>query len=175
MNKNAIISDQLYNWSENEPLLRFPWHTASATPSPDQAAAPARTIYSARFLDRTLQTLWQTRLQVCPGPRSRSQVLFVGQPARHATGDGLRASAVRSTGLRVPPQLPTSTSSAGANLQRKSRVIAASGEVLTFSENGAFGIPARFGHGREARRQLSSKLAASRRGPRTSSSADPSS
>ena len=171
MKESELISDQLYNWSDNEPF-RSPCRTAPATPGSGQATAPARTLYSARFVDRTLQTLWQARLQVWPGPRSRSQVLFVGQPARHATRDGLRASAVRSTGLRVRPQLPASASAAGANLQRKSRVIAAPGEVLTFSEHGAFGSPARFGYGREARRQFSPKLVASRPGPRTSSSAE---
>ena len=117
---------------------------------------------------------WQTRLQVCSGPRARPQVLFIGQPAWHSAADGLRPGGIRSTGLRVPPELPTSASTAGADLQRKSRVTAASGEILTLSEHGASGTPARFGHGREARRQFSPKLVASRPGPRTSSSAEPS-
>ena len=108
------------------------------------------------------------------GPGHGPQVLFIGQPAWHSTADGLRPSGIRSPGLRVPPELSTSASTAGADLQRKSPVIAASGEILTVSGHGAFGTPARFGHGREARRQFSPKLVASRPGPRTSSSAEPS-
>ena len=171
MSKETIISDQLYNWSENEPF-RSSCHPAPATSGPGQAAAPARTLYSARFVDRTLQTLWQTGLQVRPRSWARPQVLFIGQSAWHSAADGLRPGGVRSTGLRVPPQLSTSASTTRADLQRKSRVIAAPGEVLTFSEHGAFSTPARFGYGRQARRQFSPKLVASRPGPRTSSSAE---
>ena len=173
MSKHAIISDQLYNWSDNEPF-RSSCRTAPATSGSGQATASARALHSAGFIDRTLQTLWQTRLQVCSRSRPRPQVLFIGQPAWHSAADGLRPSGIRSTGLRVSPELSTSASTAGADLQRKSRVTAASGEILTLSEHGAFGTPARFGHGREARRQFSPKLVASRPGPRSSSSADPS-
>lgn len=171
MNKIRILSDQLYNWSEIEPF-RFHCHTAPATPNSGQATASARALHSPRFVDRTLQTLWQTGLQVRPRSWAWPQVLFVGQPAWRSAPDGLRPGGVRSTGLQVPPQLSTSASTAGADLQRKSRVIAAPGEVLTFSEHGAFGTPARFGYGREARRQFSPKLVASRPGPKTSSSAE---
>src|SRR5713101_8191482 len=79
MNKNTIVSDQLYNWSDNEPF-RFPCRADPATSGPGQAATPARTVYSAGFVDRTLQALWQTRLQVCPGSRARPQLLSIGQP-----------------------------------------------------------------------------------------------
>src|ERR1700730_16130145 len=130
MNKNAIVSDQLYNWSDNEPF-RFPCRTAPATPGPGQAAAPARTVYSAGFVDRTLQTLWQTRLQVRPGSRSWPQVLSVGQPARRSTPDGLRAGRVLWTGLRLSAQLPASAPTAGADLQPQSRVATAPDEVLS--------------------------------------------
>jgi hypothetical protein len=92
----------------------------------------------------------------------------------HSATDGLRPGRIRSTGLRVPAQLPASASTAGTDLQHKSGVVTAAGEVLTFSKHGTFGTPARSGHGRDARRQLSPKLAASRPGPRTSSSAEPS-
>ena len=107
------------------------------------------------------------------GPGHGPKYYFIGQPGWHSAADGLRPSGIRSTGLRVPPELSTSASTAGADLQRKSRVTAASGKILTLSEHGAFGTPARFGHGREARRQFSPKLVASRPGPRSSSSADP--
>ena len=80
MSKNTIISDQLYNWSDNEPF-RFPCRADPATSGPAQAAAPARAVYSAGFVDRTLQALRQTGLQVCPGSRAWPQVLLsVSQP-----------------------------------------------------------------------------------------------
>ena len=172
MNKNTIISDQLYNWSENEPF-QFPCRADPATSGPAQASATARTLYSARFIDRTLQTLWQTGLQVCPGPRTRPQVLPIGQPTRRQAPDGLCSGGVLSTGHRVPPQLPASASTAGADLQPQPRVVTAPDEVL--SKHGAFGgISARSGYGRDTRRQLSAKLVASRSSLTTSPSADPS-
>ena len=134
MNKNSLLSDQLYNWSDNEPF-RFLFRRADpATPSSGQATATARTVYSAGFVDRTLQTLWQTGLQVCPGSRARTQVLSIGQPARRTAPNGLRAGGVLSTGLRVPPQLSASASTAGADLQPQSRVITAPNEVLSFKQ-----------------------------------------
>src|ERR1700740_296607 len=133
MNKNAIISDQLYNWSDNEPF-RFPCRADSATSGPAQAAASARTVYSAGFVDRTFQTLWQTGLQVCPGSRARPQVLSIGQPTRCTAPDGLCSGGVLSTGLRVPPQLSASASTAGADLQSQSRVVQAPDEVLNFKQ-----------------------------------------
>jgi hypothetical protein len=163
MDESRIISDQLYNWSDHEPS-RFCCCVASTTPSTGQATGPARTVHSPWIVDRTLQTLRQSWLQVCPGSRSWAQVLFVDQSARRSTADGLLANAVHSTGLRVPPQLPASASTAGADLQSQSRVITAPGEVLTFNEHGVFSPRrTRFGYGRDSRRQLSAKLAKSQR------------
>jgi hypothetical protein len=174
MNKNTIRSDQLYNWSDNEPF-RFPCRTDSATSGPAQATATARTLYSAGFVDRTLQALWQTGLQVCPGSRAWPQVLSIGQPTRRSAPDGLCSGGVLSTGLRVPPQLPASASTAGADLQPQSRVVTAPDEVLSLKhKHGAFSIPARSGYGRDARRQLSAKLVASQPSPTKSRSAEPS-
>ena len=170
MNKNTIGSDQLYNWSDNEPF-RFPSCRAdSATSGPGQATAPPRTVYSAGFVDRTLQTLWQTGLQVCPGSRARAQVLSLGQPTRCTAPDGLCSGGVLSTGLRVPPQLSASASTAGADLQPQSRAITAPNEVL--SKHGAFSILAGSGYGRDARRQLSAKLVTSQPSTTTSPSPD---
>ena len=174
MTENALISDQFYNWSDNE-QFRFHSRTAPATPGFDQAAGAARTLHSPRFLDRTLQTLWQTRLQVRPRPGSWSQILFVDQPARCSPRDGLRPGGLLSTSFLIPPQLSASASAARTDLQPQSRVITAPGEVLTLSEHGALGTtPPRSRYGRDARRQLSAKLVASRRGPRTPRCREPS-
>jgi hypothetical protein len=170
MNKKTIISDQLYNWSDNE-LFRFPsWRADSATSGLSQATATARTLYSARFVDRTLQTLWQSGLQVRSGSRAWAQVLSIGQPTRCTASDGLCSGGVLSTGLRVPPQLSTSASIAGADLQPQSRVITSSDEVL--SKHGVCSILAGFGYGRDARRKFSAKLAASQPSATTSPSAE---
>jgi Family of unknown function (DUF6788) len=109
------------------------------------------------------------------GPGHGPKILFVGQPARRPPRDGLRPGGALSTSLRVPPQLPASASAPRTDLQPQSRVITASGEVLTLNEHGAFGTtPPRSRYGRDARRQLSAKLVASRRGPRTPRCREPS-
>jgi hypothetical protein len=170
MDESRIISDQLYNWSDHEPPP-FCGCVAPTTSSTGQATGPVRTVHSPRVLDRTLQTLRQSWLQVCSGTRSWTQILFINQPARHSTADGLRANGAHSAGQRVPPQLPASAATAGADLQPKSRVITAPGEVLTFNEHGAFGIRrTRFRYGRDSRRQLSAKLAKSQQPSSSTSS-----
>lgn len=134
MNKNRILSDQLYNWSDDEPFRFASCRADPATSGSGQAAARARTLYSAGFVDRTLQTLWQTGVQVCSGSRARAQILSFGQSARRSTPNGLRAGRVLSTGLRVPPKLSASASTAGADLQPQSRVITAPNKVLSFKQ-----------------------------------------
>src|SRR6266478_3936335 len=104
------------------------------TSGPGQAVAPARAVYSAGFVDRTLQALWQTGLQVCPGSRAWPQVLSVGQPTRRTAPDGLCSGGLLSTGLRVSPQLPASASTAGADLLPQSRVVTAPDEVLSLKQ-----------------------------------------
>jgi hypothetical protein len=170
MKESRVISDQLYNWSDNEPS-RFCGCVTQTTSSTGQTTGSTRTVHPPWVLDRTLQTLRQSWLQVCSGSRSWTQILFINQPARHSTADGLRANGAHSTGQRVPPQLPASASTAGADLQPKSRVTTAPGEVLTFNQHGAFGIRrTRFRYGRDSRRQLSAKLAKSQQpSSRTSS------
>src|SRR5512147_1212740 len=87
--KNSrILSDQYDNWSDS-----FAEAIASISPEPAQkppAPTTALLCAAARLTHRTLQTLRETRLQMCSGTRPRPQVLPLHQPARSNTGNGLR-------------------------------------------------------------------------------------
>jgi hypothetical protein len=159
MQSNTIHSDQLYNWSANERLYcRF----ASSAPSLGQKTGPAPTSGPSWLSHRALQALRQSRLQMSARSGTRTQVLFIGQPSRQPTRDGLRPRTIPPPSLRLLAELPESPPGAGADLQHQPPVVTTSSEVLTSNAHGAFIlIPARHRFGWDPRRQFFAELAAS--------------
>ena len=99
-----LISDQLFTWSDfNERAFDQSAQTQAQTAAAQTACTGCS---AARFPDRTLQTLWQTRLQVCQWSGTWAEVLSVGQPNRCTFGDGLRSTVHAGPGNAVPCQLP---------------------------------------------------------------------
>jgi len=99
-----LLSDQLITWSDfNERAFYKSAQTQAQATAAQTAPAGCG---AARLPDRTLQTLRQTRLQVCQWSRAWSKVLFVGQPNRCTPGDGLRSPVHAGSGNAVPCQLP---------------------------------------------------------------------
>src|SRR5688572_3917633 len=159
MPSSTIHSDQLYNWSANE---RFPCRIAPSASNPGHATGPAPTSDSSRLVDRALQALRPSWLQVSNGAGTRAQVLLICQPGGQPTRDGLRPRRIFPTGLRLPAELPESTADAGADLQYQPRVVTAPNQVLTRNAHGAFLLlPARSRFGWEPRRQFFAELVAS--------------
>ena len=99
------LSDQLYTWSDINNANQV---DRNFTPPPQNIAAPAAATGAgtARLPHRTLQALWQTRLQMRTGSRPRAQALPLGQSHRRTPGDGLRPSGVQRSSLPIPGQLP---------------------------------------------------------------------
>jgi hypothetical protein len=159
MRNSSIHSDQLYNWSANEPIQ---CRLAPSASGPLQTVGPAGPLHFARLSDRTLQTLRPSRLQMSTGARTRPQVLLVDQPGRQPTRDGLRPGGVFQTSLPLSAELPESASTVGEDLQCQPRVVTATSQVLTTNAHGAFNlIPARSRFGWDPRRQFFAGLAAS--------------
>ena len=92
--------------------------TAPTTPEPP--AISHRN--SSRLVDRTLQALRKTKLFVCNGTRTRSEVLPVRQSSRlFQTGNGLHSTGVQGTGRGAPLKLQISSRNVGRHLRNQSR------------------------------------------------------
>jgi hypothetical protein len=155
-----LRSDQLLAWSD-ENIETDHCRLAKAPPSAPAPTAPAQSC-PARFSHRALQTLWQARLQVRPGPRSWSQVLSVGELSRPAPANGLRPARVVCAGERVPGQLPPRPPSLGGDLRDQPRAPTPSREALRDRHERSAAIPPRadrFRTGRRAPRQHALQLA----------------
>jgi len=104
MRIHEVYSDQLYYWSDRH-AESINVITAATTQSSFATIAEPRGD-PERFADRALQAVRQTRMQVCSGTRSRSQVLLIDQPDRAKAADGLRPPRVSRPGTGVSGQSP---------------------------------------------------------------------
>src|ERR1039457_37019 len=93
-----VESDQLYTWSDKngKPACCRLEKTPSSPPAP---TAPAQGD-PARLADRTLQTLWQARVQMRRRPRPWPQILPFGEPPGLAATNGLCAAGVSRSDYR---------------------------------------------------------------------------
>jgi hypothetical protein len=155
-----LVSDQLLTWSD-ENIETDHRRLAKAPPSAPASIAPAQSCPS-RFPHRALQTLWQARLQMRPGPRSWPQVLPVGKLSRPAPANGLRSARVLRAGERAAGQLPPRPPDPGGDLRDQPRAPTPSREALRDRhERSAVRPPRtdRSGSGRRAPRQYARQLA----------------
>jgi hypothetical protein len=155
-----LLSDQLLTWSD-ENIEADHCRLAKAPPSAPAPIAPAQS-GPPWFPHRTLQTLWQARLQMRPRPRSWPQVLPVGELPRPAPANGLRPARVLRAGERVPGQLPPRSPDLGGDLRDQPRAPTPSREALKDRHERSAVIPPctdRSGTGRRAPRQHARQLA----------------
>jgi len=155
-----LVSDQLLAWSDEN---READHRrlAKAPPSAPTPIAPTQS-YPAGFPHRTLQALWQARLQVRPGPRSWPQILSVGKLSRPAPTNGLRPTRVLRAGERVSGQLPPRSPDLGGDLRDQPRAPTPSREAVRDRHERSAARPPRAdrsGTGRRAPRQHARQLA----------------
>lgn len=116
-------SDQCYDWSDIRHIESLNSGTAAETQaSGGPAASPGDVL--VRFLDRALQALWQSGLQMRFGAGAWPEVLSVGQPVGLAPPDGLRALRVSATGPAVRDELSASSRDPQGNLRYQSRTVA---------------------------------------------------
>src|SRR5215472_3089881 len=153
-------SDQLLTWSD-EDVEADHRRLAKAPPSALAPIAPAQSCPSG-FSHRALQTLWQARMQMRPGPRSWPQVLPVGELSRPAPTNGLCPARVLPAGERVPGQLPPCPPDPGGDLRDQPRAPTPSREALKDRHERSAARPPRTdrsGTGRRAPRQYARQLA----------------
>src|ERR1035441_10587703 len=125
---SRVESDQLYTWSEKNgiPACRRLEKTPSSPPAPTAAAQGGL----ARPPDRTLQTLWQARVQMRRRPRPWPQTLPFGEPAGLAGTNGLCAAGVSRSDYRVHCQLPPGPRDLRSYLRDQPRTAAPPGGAL---------------------------------------------
>lgn len=117
-----VLSDQLFTWSDkNEAEIDCgPEKTAPGPPS----STASSDHYPPRLSHRTLQALWQARLQMRQGPRPRSQVLPVRELSPCAPTNGLCAAGVSRSDQEVSGQLSACERDLGGDLRDQSRTTA---------------------------------------------------
>lgn len=128
MISSRLLSGQLNKWSDN--YAGFFDRSTQASAQAIVAHVPSAGYCSAWLADRTLQTLRQTKLQVCHRPRTRSEVLPVGQPHWRTPCHGLRPPRHTAASGRVSCQLSRDPRQARSVMRDQSGVVAPSGTVL---------------------------------------------
>lgn len=126
--KSSLLSDQYDKWSDI-----FAEAIAPIAPGPTQnppAPTSALVRHPPRLAHRALQTLWQTRMQVCPGTWPRSQVLPLHQPARNYARYGLCSTGGSRHGRSIPRELSFSPRDSRPDLQHQSRTAPSQGASI---------------------------------------------
>jgi hypothetical protein len=126
--KSKLLSDQYDNWSDI-----FAETIAPIAPEPTQkplATASTFVCATPRLAHRALQTLWQTRMQMCSGTRPRPQVLPFHQPARNNAGHGLCSTEGSRHGRSIPRELSLGPRNPRSNLQHQSRTASSQGASI---------------------------------------------
>jgi hypothetical protein len=108
---------------------KFCCRTSTSTPGAS-APATASGCVATRLSHRAIQTLRQTRLQLCGGPRSRPEVLFIGELSGRTAADGLHPTRTAATGKRVRRQPPTRARDPRAGLRNQPRTAASTRGAL---------------------------------------------
>ena len=126
--KSRILSDQYDNWSDI-----FAETIASLSPEPTQNPPPpaaALVCPPPRLAHRALQTLRQTRMQMCSGTGPRPQVLPLHQPAGSNPGYGLCPTGGSRHGRSISRELSFSPQDSRQDLQHQSRTAPSQGASL---------------------------------------------
>ena len=119
MNGDEIISDQFNNWSESSEET-FEFHTPTSSPGTAASVASSRA-HPSRFAHRTLQALWQARLQVCRGTWPWPKVLSLRHSKARKAADGLRTFGLPRRRDAVPGKLSFSAQGSRRDLRDQPR------------------------------------------------------
>src|ERR1017187_3052741 len=134
MRLNNPVSEQLINCSDIYACLHR--QLAPQTPSPDPTPAPLGPPRRARLAHRALSALRQARLPVRLRPRSRSQILSVGQLPQWPPATPIPLSAAIPPGSGTVNELSARARSVGADMRPQSRTLTPPGESLSDAAGG---------------------------------------
>src|SRR5438552_762557 len=118
-----LLSDHVNDWSDRS-IKQVIVGVAKTAPEPAAATAAAG-CDPARLADRALHALREAWLQVRRWPRSRPEVLPVGELSGRATSDGLRAAGRTRRDPHAGRELPHRARSPGGDLRDQPRALTA--------------------------------------------------
>lgn len=128
MSMRELLSDQLYIWSDqDERGTRFRTQT---TPQALAAQTASPGVGPARLAHRAIQALWQARLQVRAGSRTRPQVLPVRELPGPSASNGLRSAGRLRRDPRARRQLSSHSRDPRRDLRDQPRTAAPSRGAL---------------------------------------------
>jgi len=166
MSMRELLSDQLYIWSDQyERGTRFGPQKAPQTLTAE-TSTPG--VGPARLAHRALQALWQARLQVRAGSRTRPQVLPVRKLPGPSASNGLRPAGRLRRDQRACSQLSSDSRDPRRDFRDQSRTAAPSRGTLRGSGEPSSSLahpPHRFPVWRRAPRQHARGLARRRARP----------
>ena len=126
---NHPVSEQLFNCSEH--YASVPRQFAPQTPNPDPTPSPSGPPRGSRLAHRALSALRQARLPLRLRPRSRSQILFVGQLPQWPPATPIPLSAAVPSGASLVKKLSARARSVGTDLRHQPRILTPPGESLS--------------------------------------------
>src|SRR6266403_926951 len=122
MNAFGILSDHSFTWSAIYEKKILPRSTKASSDSSRQAASPRW--HPSRFSHRTLQALWQARMQMRQGPRSWSEILLVRELSECATASGLCSTELSCRDQEIPRPVSTRSRNLRTDLRDQPRAAA---------------------------------------------------
>src|SRR6266478_1148415 len=129
MRLSSLLSEQLFNCSDT--YARFHRQLAPQTPGPDPAPAPLGPPRGSRLPHRALPALRQARLPLRLWPRSRPQILFVGQLPQWQASAAICLSEAAPAGSSPVKELSARARSAGTDMRHQSPTLTPPGESLS--------------------------------------------
>ena len=119
------VADQLYTCTDNyaPPAAQTDFCCSAPAPTPAAAADAAARSSAPWVADRALQALRQAGLQMHSWPRSRPQVLPLGQSLSPAAANGLHSPGLLPPDHRISGQLSATPSALGRDLRHQSRAV----------------------------------------------------
>jgi len=131
MKFHGLLSDQLSMWSVKNGRTNHLRPEATSQAIAAQAASAG--CRSSGILDRTLQALRQSKLQVRSGSWPWAQVLPVGELSGQVAADGLRSPSRLRAGQRARGQLRAGSRDLGGDLRDQPRTAASARAALRYS------------------------------------------
>lgn len=130
MTKYELKSDELINYSDNYDSQKKQLISSEKAKSTPAYPSPSRS-HSPGIPNRTVQALWETRVQVCPWSRPWTKVLPLCQQIRSSTGDRLRSPTLSGAGERISRQFAQNTGDSGRDLFNQPRAAAPQRAIIS--------------------------------------------
>jgi hypothetical protein len=123
-----VLSDQYYKWSDRH--AKHIQHISEKETSRSITKSSRSAEDHSRIVDRALQAVRKTRMQMRNRRRSWTEALSLDAPAWGRTIDGICPAVLRRANQRISRKLSSGARNIGRDLPNQSRTFAAARETL---------------------------------------------